>query len=79
MPATLTEVQEAILRAFPDADVTRIRQEGSRVLGVIVSSEFTDKEDRERNRLVSERVRELLGLRGLNVGILFPLAPGESL
>jgi stress-induced morphogen len=79
MPATLDEVKQVIREAFPDANVDGVKEEDYRVLGTIVSQEFQDKNTRERNRLVTRRVRDKLGLRGINVGVLFPLAPGETL
>jgi acid stress-induced BolA-like protein IbaG/YrbA len=79
MPATVEEVRQLIRQSFGDADVSGIKEENHRVVGTIISSEFEGMDSRERTRLVTERVRNRLGLRGINVGILFPLAPGEKL
>ncbi len=78
MPATLEEVRKAIQQAFPDADVDSLQEQNHRVTGTIVSREFEGKDAWERNRLVTERVRDRLGLRGVNVGFPFPVAPGEQ-
>jgi acid stress-induced BolA-like protein IbaG/YrbA len=79
MPATLDEVRAVIEDAFPGAAVSVATGEDHRIAGTIVWPKFSDYEDTERHRLVIERVRNRLGLRGLNVGVLFPLAPGERL
>jgi len=79
MPATLEEVQKIIQDEFPGSDVASIREEDHRIKGNIVWQGFKGQDSRQRNRLVTEKVRDKLGLRGLNVGFLFPLAPGEKL
>src|SRR5256885_1281125 len=79
MPATLEEVQAIIQQEFPGSDVRGLKEENHRVVGTIIWDGFKHKDSEERNRLVTERVRNKLGLRGINVGILFPLAPGEEL
>ena len=56
-----------------------VTETNHRVVGTIIWEGFKDKDVEERNRLVTEKVRNKLGLRGINVGILFPLAPGERL
>ncbi len=79
MPATLEEVRNVILQEFPDADPEDVVEEDHRIFGTIRSREFKPiKDSTERNRLVTTKVRDRLGLRGLNVGILFPRAPGEK-
>lgn len=79
MPATLEEVQQIIQNEFPGSDVGGIREEHHRILGNIVWKGFKGQDISERSRLITEKVRDRLGLRGLNVGVLFPLAPGEKL
>lgn len=79
MPATLDEVKEVIKNGFPTAEVEGIQEENHRVLGSIVWEGFKDMDYKERNRLVTLKVRDTLGYRGMNVGVLFPLAPGETL
>ena len=80
MNATLDEVRTLILEEFPDSDVTEIGEVNSyRIGGIIHSREFVDKSVRERQQIISDKVRKRLGFRGINIGILFPLAPGESL
>jgi len=73
MPATLDEVKILISDAFPGADVSDIDIENHRIGGAIVWDGFAGKDSSERSRLVSEGVRDKLGLRGMNVGILLPL------
>ena len=79
MPATLEEVRNIIAESFPGANVDQVLETNHRIGGVIFWDDFRDKDITERNRLVSERVRKKLGLRGTNVGILFPLASEEEL
>ena len=79
MAATLEEVKQVIEYEFPGADVGGIQEENHRVIGSIVWKDFKGMDSKERHRLVTEKVRNRLGLRGINVGILFPLAPGEIL
>lgn len=78
MYTTLSEVQDAVREAFPDADISNLVQEGSRILGTIRSAEFSGKDFEERNRLVRERVRRKFGLNGQNLGTLVPLTPEEE-
>ena len=78
MPVTLEELQQIIQNEFPGSDVAGIREENHRIKGNIVWKGFTGQDSWERNRQVTEKVRDKLGLRGLNVGFLFPLAPGEK-
>ncbi len=79
MPATVQEVQEIIREAFPDSDVSHLAEENHRVVGTVYWDGFQNMPPRERNRLMTERVRDRLGLKGLNVGVLFPLVRGETL
>lgn len=79
MPATLDEVKEVIKNGFPSAEVEGIEEVNHRVLGSIVWEGFKDMDYKERNNLVTLKVRDTLGYRGMNVGVLFPLAPGETL
>jgi len=73
----LDEVRRVVTSEFPGADVGQIREENHRVTGSIVWSSFRGMEYRERNRLITEKVRNKLGLKGINIGLLFPVAPGE--
>lgn len=79
MPATLEEVQKIIQAEFPGSDVGGIREENHWVLGTIVWKGFKGIDFSERSHLITAKVRDRLGLRGLNVGILFARAPGEKL
>lgn len=74
MPATLDEVREIIQEEFPGADVSELGEKDYRVTGTIVWDGFQHKDSWERNRMVTERVRDRLGMRGINIGILFPRA-----
>jgi hypothetical protein len=77
MPATLEEVKSLIQTQFPGSDANGLAEENHRVVGTIIWHGFKGMDSRDRNRLVTERIRDRLGLRGLNVGSLFPRAPGE--
>jgi len=79
MPVTLEEVKQLIQEEFPGSDVDKVTEENHRVLGTIVWDQFQGMDSRERSRLITERVRDRLGLKGINIGILFPKAPGEPL
>jgi stress-induced morphogen len=77
--ATLDEVRNLVQQKFPDAVIDIDEDtEYHRMTGTITSDEFAGKDPEERNRLVSERVRRELGYRGLNLGFLFPVAPGDA-
>ena len=79
MPATLEEVKRIIQEAFPGSNVDDIQDENHRIGGLIIWQGFKGQDPRERNRLVTEKVRGPLGREGLNVGILLALAnPGEK-
>ena len=80
MNATLDEVRSIVLEEFPDTDISAIGEVNSyRIGGIIHSKAFMNKSVRERQQMISDKIRRRLGLRGINIGILFPLAPGESL
>jgi hypothetical protein len=81
MPATLDEVRQLVTDAFQGADVGGIEEdpERHRISGTIVWPGFRDMEIEQRDHLVLRKVRDRLGLRGRNVDLLFPLAPGERL
>jgi len=79
MPVTLQEVRDLILNEFPNAKVNQVVEESNhRIVGVIVWSGFKGMDVDSRNKVVREKVRAQLGLRGLNVGFLYPAAPGEK-
>lgn len=78
MPATLKEVKSLIERELPGSDVAEIEEFGGRVFGTIRWDGFEQMNSEERNKYVATTVRDKLGLRGLNVGILFPRVPGEE-
>jgi hypothetical protein len=78
MPVTRTQVQELVLQKFPGSDVSDIHEENDRVMGTFSWPKFQDMDIKERNRLVREEIRGTLGLDGINVGFLLPLAPGED-
>jgi hypothetical protein len=78
MPATIDEVKHVIQEVFPGSKVDEIIARNHRILGAIIWDQFQNMDVGARNRLVTGRVRDRLGLRGLNVGYLIPLAPGES-
>jgi acid stress-induced BolA-like protein IbaG/YrbA len=79
MAASIDDVKTVILEEFPGADVAGVTEDNHRIFGVIISPEFEGKDPGQRNRMVTERVRDRLGWRGTNVGFLLPLAPGETL
>ncbi len=77
MPATVTEVRKLIQEGFPDS-VIEITEENHRIVGTIHWPKFKDMDVKKRNRLVTERVRNNLGYRGINVGFLLPLASKDE-
>lgn len=79
MPATLAEVKDIILQEFPGANVTGLKEENYRILGPMWWDGFADMDIVKRNHLITERVRNKLGLTGMNIGVIFPLEPGEDL
>ena len=79
MPATLSEVKQLLQDAFPGSNVEGVKDEGHRIGGTIVWKGFRGMDMRQRDRAISEKVRDKLKLRGLNVDLLIPIAPGEKL
>jgi hypothetical protein len=59
--------------------VHEIKEVNHRITGTIRWQGFRNKNTRERHQLIRERVRNTLGMNGINVDILYPLAPGEKL
>jgi len=78
MPIQVEELRGLLEKEFPGARID-IEETNGRINGPIISAEFKGLDDVARNKLVTERVRNHLGLKGLNIGILVPLAPGEKL
>ena len=80
MPISLQEVQQLVQKQFPGATIDELEQRPNlRILGTIRWQGFRGMGDGDRNTLVTQKVRNELGLRGINIGVLVPLAPGESL
>jgi len=79
MPVTAEELKKAIKDEFPNANVEGIIEKNHRVTGTIFWKGFKNKNSEERHRLLTERVLDKLGLKGINIGVLFPRAPGEEL
>lgn len=78
MPATVEEVKKMIQEAFPGSE-HEIDERDHSIGGLILWKEFKTMDPRERNRLVTERVRGKLGREGLNLGILVPLADRKEM
>ena len=76
---TLANVKNAIQNGFPGTEVIELTEEHHKVVGTIVWKGFKGKNPTERHHLITEKVRNRLGSSAINVGILFPLAPGETL
>ncbi len=79
MPATLAEVKDILLKEFPGVDVTAVKEDNYRILGPIWWNGFENMDVLERNHLITERIRKKLGYKAMNVGVIFPLVPGENL
>jgi acid stress-induced BolA-like protein IbaG/YrbA len=79
MPATVDEVKQLIEQAFPGSNADDVKEQNHRIVGMIVWKDFKGKDVIERNRLVTDLVRNKLGYKGLNIGHLVPLAPGDKL
>jgi len=79
MPVTVEEVKKILRDEFPGSDVGGITEEDHEVVGAVVWKGFKGKDLDERHRLMDERVLDKLGMRGINVGLVFLLAPGEKL
>lgn len=78
MLATKDDVKEAILAAFNNSDVSDIDEIDGRVTGTIRWDGFKGMDLDERYDRVTEAVWGRLGSRGLNIGFLLPLAPGDK-
>jgi len=59
--------------------VDGFREERDLIKGIIVWEGFKKIDYLERSKMVDEKVRDPLGLRGLNVDIIYTLAPKEKL
>jgi len=79
MPATADEVRRIITTVFPGSNPEDVKDQNNRVVGTFLWDGFKGVSPRDRNQLVTEKVRTELGPRGLNVGYLIPLAPGDKL
>ena len=79
MNATIEEVQRVIQEEFPGAEVNGIREENHHISGRFDWAPFRGMEIEDRLAQVRKKVRNRLGLRGLNVGTLYPMVPGEKL
>lgn len=77
MQTTIAELKKIIAEEFPGATAMLRLESDNRIRGEGRSLEFKGKSDSERIRLISERVRQRLGQRGMNLGILYT-APGEQ-
>ncbi len=77
MPATVEEVKKLIQEAFPDS-VADIGERNHRVTGTIIWKPFRDIDAEDRNKLVTEKVRNKLDYRGTNIGFLLPLASKDE-
>lgn len=78
MPATVDEVKQLIQDGFPDSE-SFVEENDHRIVGTIRWKGFKKMDPRERNQIVTDRVRNKLGYRGLNIGFILPLAPGDKL
>ena len=76
--ANLNQVQNIIQHADPLADVAGVEERGGRIFGVVVSPSFAPMTAEQRSAWMREVVRNELGSRGVNVGILIAVAPGEN-
>ncbi len=79
MPVTVEELKKVLQDEFPNSDVAGVTEKNHRVTGTVIWKGFKGKDSDERHRLIDERVLDKLGMRGINVGVLFLLAPGEKL
>ena len=79
MPITVDEIKKILREKFPGSDVGGITEKDHQVIGTIIWKGFKGKDTDERHRLIDERVLDKLGMKGINIGVLFPRAPGEKL
>ena len=78
MPVTVQELTDLIQTEFPGSNPL-LADELNRITGTIFWQSFEGMDISERNSLVTKKIRDNLGLSGMNVGILYPLVPGEVL
>lgn len=80
-PVRLADLVALLEKQFPGIDASGLEEDESthRVFGFVISSEFADKSPKERNDLFTQKIRRLLGPRGVSVGIVLPYAPGEEI
>lgn len=79
MPIMLEELRHLIEMAFPNADTTRIYQDQTTlyIQGQVTWEGFRGMDCTDRHALASRRVRDGIGLRGLNVGLIACRCKGE--
>jgi hypothetical protein len=77
MPLTPDQIKAAIEASFPKADTTGIEGTGGRVYGEFVWSGFKGQTIPQRLEIFRTRVRDPLGVQGVDLGTVVPLAPGE--
>jgi hypothetical protein len=78
MPVTVNELDILIKDAFPGATVT-LEEADHRITGKVRWDGFKGVELEDRSQMMRKRVRDVLGLNGMNVGVIFTLAPRERL
>jgi hypothetical protein len=78
MPVTVEEVKKILRHEFPGSDVGGITEKDHEVVGTIIWKGFKGKDPEARGQLLLDRVLDKLGMRGINIGFLYPLAPGEK-
>ncbi|HAZ62419.1 MAG TPA: hypothetical protein DCZ72_02235 [Armatimonadetes bacterium] len=76
-PLQEEELRQHIREQFADGRFVKRDAAPGRLVGEIVSSEFTGMPIEDRIRLVRERVYRYYGRHGLNIGILLPCSPDE--
>jgi hypothetical protein len=79
--ATVEEVKECLLEACPGADVSGVSESDQvhRITGEVRWAGFEGMLVQDRWGHIARNVRDRLGARGLNIGVLYLLTPTEKL
>lgn len=76
-PVRLDELITLLNQNFEGVSTEHLQVDSGRIIGFIIWSGFLGMEPKQRNELITERIRRPLGSRAVNLGIILPYAPGE--
>lgn len=78
MAATKEQIEAFVRERYPNGFESGLEEKSGRIFGFVRSEDFAEKEYPERFREFRRRLVERFGQHMVNVGVIVPLAPGES-